>query len=211
MSKTEVKVSDVGPIVIDSARIVYENWSSAGERQYSIEIEELGNFEGITDSDGFLNEKNFPAGTAKITIIEENEIEEREYESNSGPLPVLELRDKKDEGEGPITPTDSREELINHLKEALKALEYLEETENEDIYESMESLENAIKQFKSTNKDWDGQPLEKNTKVDPKTSDALNRALVDVWYDKYESPIELTEGFKLVTVSEKIASEGVEI
>lgn len=211
MSKTEVKVSDVGPIVIDSARIVYENWSSAGDRQYSIEIEEVGNFEGITDSDGFLKEKNFPAGAAKITVREENEIEEIEYESNSGPLPVIELRDKKDGGEGPITSNDERQELIDHLKEALKALGYLEEQESEDVYDEMDSLETAIKQFKATTKDWDGQPLEKNTKVDPKTSDALNRALVNVWYDKYETPIELTEGFKLVTVCEKIAAEGVEI
>lgn len=213
MSKTEVKVSDVGPIVIDSLRIVYEDWSSAAEREYVLELEESDTFEGVTDSDGFIPEKNFPAGSGKITVNPINEIEEIEYESNSGPLPVMELLDKKDGGEGPITLDDERQDLIDHLKEAFIALGYFEESsENEEVFsEFNETLDTAIKQFQATNKDWDGQPLAKTGKVDPKTSDSINRQLVSTWYDKYETPIELTEGFKIVTVCEKTASEGVEI
>ncbi|MBM3291589.1 peptidoglycan-binding protein [Candidatus Bathyarchaeota archaeon] len=213
MSKTEVKVSDVGPIVIDSLRIVYENWNSAAEREYKLELEEGEGSEGVTDEDGFIPDKNFPAGAGKITVNPINEIEETEYESNSGPLPVLELRDKKDGGEGPISTDDERQDLIDQLKAAFTALGYIEESsEEEDPYADFdEVLDKAIKQFQATNKDWDSQVLAKTGKVDPKTADSINRLLVGVWYDSYETPLELTEGFKVITVCEKAASEGVEI
>ncbi|MBM3291590.1 hypothetical protein FJY84_02815 [Candidatus Bathyarchaeota archaeon] len=74
------------------------------------------------------------------------------------------------------------------------------------------NTEKSVKLFQSTYKDWDDQPLEKDAKIGPRAGDSLNRAMIGLWYDKYETPLELTTEFKLITIIEKLAvTEGIEI
>jgi len=45
-----------------------------------------------------------------------------------------------------------------------------------------------------------------------KTADALNRRLVGIWYDKYETPSELTPGRKFIaTTREYAVRAGIEV
>jgi peptidoglycan hydrolase-like protein with peptidoglycan-binding domain len=70
----------------------------------------------------------------------------------------------------------------------------------------------AVEDYQKSYKDWGGKQLLIDGRVGPMTSDALNRTLVGYWYDKHETPTELTESLKLVTVTDKVAVEkGVEL
>ena len=40
--------------------------------------------------------------------------------------------------------------------------------------------------------------------VGPKTSDALNRELVGIWYSKYETPKQLTTGKRIIAMLEDL-------
>jgi len=68
-----------------------------------------------------------------------------------------------------------------------------------------DDTEKAVKQFQEKNKNYDGNELKVDGLVGPDTSDALNREMVGRWYDEYTTPLELTQDFKMVTVtSEKL-------
>jgi peptidoglycan hydrolase-like protein with peptidoglycan-binding domain len=70
----------------------------------------------------------------------------------------------------------------------------------------------AVEEYQKMHKDWAGKQLLIDGRVGPRTSDVINRTLVGYWYDKYETPTELTETLKLVTVTDKVAVEkGVEL
>jgi hypothetical protein len=67
-----------------------------------------------------------------------------------------------------------------------------------------------VRKFQENNKDIDGVPLKVDGMVGPRTADALNRRMVGVWYDKYETPKEMTEGKTFITVTSELLTRGIE-
>jgi peptidoglycan hydrolase-like protein with peptidoglycan-binding domain len=63
--------------------------------------------------------------------------------------------------------------------------------------------EKAVKEFQKVHDDWGGEKLNVDGLVGPETSDALNRAMVEIdgWYDRHETEKELTMSFALLTVT----------
>jgi hypothetical protein len=53
-----------------------------------------------------------------------------------------------------------------------------------------EKTEAAVEEFQRLSKDWNGVPLNVDGIVGPRTADALNRAMVGLWYPEYKIKIE---------------------
>jgi HD superfamily phosphohydrolase len=68
----------------------------------------------------------------------------------------------------------------------------------------------AVKAFQEDKyyKDWEGESLNEDEFVGPRTSDALNRALVGIWYDFYQTDPKLTDEKLIVTVTPKFLTNG---
>jgi peptidoglycan hydrolase-like protein with peptidoglycan-binding domain len=69
--------------------------------------------------------------------------------------------------------------------------------------------EQAIKRFQKDHKDWELKDLKTDGLVGPRTSDALNRAMVGIWYKVYETDKELTDGQTFITVNSGRLTEGL--
>jgi len=140
------------------------------------------------------------------------------YPDNPGPLPAEKLCNSSPpynpiKGDGALGNQyrgrmfykgNDREELVKTLQNMLIALGF-------DVGPSGidgkfgDDTEKAVKQFQEKNKNYDGNELKVDGLVGPDTSDALNREMVGRWYDEYTTPLELTQDFKMVTVtSEKL-------
>ncbi|MCD1294328.1 hypothetical protein CUJ83_04860 [Methanocella sp. CWC-04] len=136
---------------------------------------------------------------------------------NPGPIPddkLLELKNQSDGGKGPVKKMDNRKELVEHVQHMLIALGYdlgdYGPDKNGVDGDFGDATEKAVKDFQEKHKDWEGNALVVDGLVGPRTGNALNRALVGVWYEKYETPRDLTGDVKLVTLTRKMAeSEGV--
>ncbi len=134
------------------------------------------------------------------------------YPDNPGPLPAEKLCNSSPpynpiKGDGALgnqyrgqmlyRGTD-REELVTTLQNMLLELGY-------DLGPSGidgkfgDDTEKAVKQFQETNKNWDDTELKVDGLVGPETSDALNRGMVGLWYDHYQTPLTLTTDFELLT------------
>jgi subtilisin family serine protease len=116
-------------------------------------------------------------------------------------------------GDGPLVRGDSRKTLVEHLQTMLFDLGFdLGRTgESKDGVDGVfgELTEKAVKDFQSKNRDWNGNWLKVDKKVGPKTSDALNRAMVGIWYDEYVTPKDLTEETLIITATEQAIKEGL--
>jgi hypothetical protein len=73
------------------------------------------------------------------------------------------------------------------------------------------ATEKAVKEFQKNNLDWDGKTLKNDGLVGPKTADALNRALVGIWYEEYKTPEELTDDFLFATLTEDEFKLGIRL
>jgi hypothetical protein len=71
--------------------------------------------------------------------------------------------------------------------------------------------ERTIKSFQTDNTDWEGRPLKVDGMAGPRTSDALNRKMVGIWYDHYETPKELTKGRLYFTATADALGKGLPI
>jgi len=215
-SEKEIEVPEIGPTVIDTVRLVYDNWQSASGRDYKYKNPDGEESEDKkTDESGYIEEKKFTAGDNKVNLVSEEEIEQTVDGDNPGPLPVLDLRVKKEGGKGPLRSGDSRKDLVKQVQKMLAALRYdLGDTgpDKDGVDGSFRSKTvDAIKSFQAAHKDWEGKALSSDGRVGPRTGDALNRIMVGRWYAKYDTPSELSKDLKLITVMEKIAvEEGVE-
>ncbi len=147
-----------------------------------------------------------------------------EYPDNPGQLPAKKLCNKNPpfnpiQGDGALGNQfngrmyyqgSDKEELVKHLQTMLQQL-------GKDIGPSGidgkfgNNTEKAVKSFQQENKDWEENPLKVDGLVGPRTSDALNRAMVGRWYDKYETPRELTQDKLLITATKEALQEGVSI
>jgi hypothetical protein len=144
----------------------------------------------------------------------------QKFPDNPGPLDAAILCNKLPpfnpiKGEGPLRKGDDRKELVKHLQRMLLDLGFNLGTsgENKDGIDGIfgERTEKAVEDFQAKNKDWEGNQLRTDRTVGPMTSDALNRNMVGRWYDKYETPKELTQDTHVVTLTERTLEESVSL
>ena len=213
----EIEVPVIVPNVIDSVKLVHDNWHPIQNREYKHDQPDGSTIEDRTDESGLIKERNFIAGKRKITLMTlQGSDKDVEGGSNPGPLPALDMRNRSEGGKGPLKRGDSRSDLVKHLQQMLSALKYdLGDTgpDNDGVDGDFGAkTQIAVEEYQKSYKDWEGKQLLKDGRVGPRTSDALNRTLVGFWYDKYETPTELTDTLKLVTVTDKVAVEkGVDL
>jgi hypothetical protein len=215
----EIKVPVIVPNVIESVKLVHDNWMPIQYREYKHTQPDGKVIEDKTDESGLIKERNFIAGKRKIALTTlHGSDKDVEGGSNPGPLPALDLRNRRDGGDGPLRRGDLRARggLVEHLQQMLSALKYdLGDTgsDNDGVDGDFGAkTQVAVEEYQKMHKDWEGKQLLIDGRVGPRTSDALNRTLVGLWYDKYETPTELTETLKLVTITDKVAVEkGVEL
>jgi hypothetical protein len=58
---------------------------------------------------------------------------------------------------------------------------------------------------------WDGEPLRRDGLVGPRTSDALNRMMVGRWYERYETPRELSLDILITTIVSEALPRGLRL
>src|SRR5574341_1112706 len=141
-----------------------------------------------------------------------------ESPDNPGPLPAPDLRNKSDGGKGPLGKKDfclKDPQLVEHLQKMLRTLGYDIGTSgaNNDGIDGKfgDNTEKAVIKFQEEIDDWAGNSLKVDGLVGPRTSDALNRAMVGRWYEYYQTPKELTEGKPIFTVTSDSLSRGLSI
>lgn len=105
--------------------------------------------------------------------------------------------------------------MVKHLQKMLNELGYqlwsLRNRGGIDGNFSDKTLK-AVKDFQESHNDLEDKPLKNDGLVGPRTADALNRALVGIWCDSYETPSDVTRNQRLITMTETYAKEtGLEI
>ena len=194
------------------------------QRGYRISRSNGQSVEGTTAQNGQIDEQDLHGGRGRILLLEQESgqqpqssqpLDQEEYPENPGPLPVLDLRNQNEGGQGPLRNEDTRRDLVKHLQKMLNELGYqlwsLRNRGGIDGNFSDKTLK-AVKDFQESHNDWEDEPLENDGLVDPRTADALNRALVGLWYDSYETPSDVTRNQRLITMTETYAKEtGLEI
>jgi len=143
------------------------------------------------------------------------------YPDNPVPLPVLKLCNKVSPpnpilGDGPLGGAYNKDaEIIKHLQLMLVTLGYdLGKTgeNNDGVDGDFGNLtRKAVEDFQRKNMDWEGKPLDADGLVGPETADALNRRLVGVWYDVYETPKEITKDTLHITATEDALKRGISL
>lgn len=110
---------------------------------------------------------------------------------------------------------DTRKDLVKHLQKMLIAIGYDlgEFGSDKDGVDGVfgEFTEKAVRKFQGENKDWEGNELKVDNKVGPRTSDALNRTMVNQWYDDYQTPQELLPDMLLLTSTVRALKEKLEV
>jgi len=139
-----------------------------------------------------------------------------DYPENPGPLPAIDLKNKSDGGKGPLGRPDfcSKDpELVKHLQKILVTMGYDLGTsgpEKDGVDGSFGKLtETAVNDFQEKNLGWDANQLKVDALVGPRTSDALNRAMVGRWYDHYQTPGELVENMQTSYSNLEIFNQGI--
>jgi len=146
-----------------------------------------------------------------------------DYPDNPGPLPAIKFCNVSPpnpvEGDGALGNKNKgqmhyrgsdKEEQVKTLQQMLVALGYDVGPAGIDG-KFGDDTESAVKAFQENNTDWEGTPLKNDGLVGPRTSDALNRKMVGVWYDCYQTPIEFTGGKPLFTATNDAFKAGLSI
>lgn len=149
-----------------------------------------------------------------------------EYPDNPGPLPAekLQNRGEGEEAKGALGNESAgkmfyegsdRKALVEVVQRMLRELQYdIGDTgPGGDGVDGVfgKKTEDAVKEFQKSNKGWDGEPLKVDGLVGPRTSDALNRAMVGRWYGHYQTPLSLTAGIPHHTVTAGYLGNGLSI
>lgn len=146
-----------------------------------------------------------------------------DYPDNPGPLPALKFCNvsppnpvkgdgalgNKNKGQMHYRGSD-KEKLVKDLQQMLMALGHDVGPAGIDG-KFGDDTEGALKSFQENNSDWEGSPLKVDGLVGPRTSDSLNRKMVGLWYDSYQTPIEFTDGKPLFTVTNDAFKAGLSI
>jgi peptidoglycan hydrolase-like protein with peptidoglycan-binding domain len=120
------------------------------------------------------------------------------------PLPVMDLKNK------PLAKGDSRTQTTRTIQCALMVLGYyIGKSGVDGIYG--DSTENVVKKFQQDNKDWRGNPLDADGKVGELTADALNRKLVGSWFERYQTPSELTKDTVIITATKQAFRDSISV
>lgn len=200
---------------IAEMRFVDEGWKPVTDRRYKHSKSDGNVIQGNqTDADGYIEERLFPQKGRKITLEPSGPRAGGSGKASSAggePLPALEFTDRASGSQGPIKRGDSRQNMVEQIQRALQVLGY-DLGDTGSAHNGVDGVfgvktEEAVKRFQEENKDWEGNALVRDGRVGPRTSDALNRAMVGIWYDEYETPSELTKGFRLLTLTEKAAQD----
>jgi hypothetical protein len=182
------------------------------EKDYQLTISG-SQLEGTTDSQGKASHENIEEKEFKVKLVLGEE-GPSEYPDNPGSLDPLDLRNRSDGGRGPVSKNSRTEEsaLVKHIQSMLKALGYNLGTSGTDLNgvdgDFGDITEKAVKQFQEGHKDYKNTQLGKDGEVGVLTSEALNRALVGRWYQKYETPRDLTENRIIITIVAADLEEG---
>jgi len=116
--------------------------------------------------------------------------------------------------EGALSFGDKRKDVIKRLQSMLRDLGFFlgNTGPNKDGVDEVfgDLTRKAVREFQEKNKHVDGNPLKVDGLVGPITADALNRKVVGLWYDKYETPKEMTNGKTFLTVTSKRLIDGLE-
>lgn len=136
--------------------------------------------------------------------------ERKESKGEEGPE-----REEDNLAEGALSFGDKRKDLVKRLQLMLRDLGFaLGDTgpNSDGVDENFGDLtRKAVKEFQEKNKHVDGKALTVDGLVGPRTSDSLNRKMVGFWYEKYETPKEITRDFILFTVSMNTLLKGLAI
>jgi serine protease AprX len=142
------------------------------------------------------------------------------YPYNLGELPAVRLCNRYEpfnpiQGEGPLMRNDTRDDLVELTQKMLVDLGYdLGNTgENQDGVDGVfgDITDARVRDFQKEHEDWEGNPLDVDGRVGPETSDALNRAMVGLWYDEYVTPHELTRETLIATATTEQVKEGLSL
>jgi hypothetical protein len=141
------------------------------------------------------------------------------HSDNPTQLPAIDLRNSSDGGKGPLGNQysgkmlyvgEDRAELVTTLQNMLVTLGYDVGATGVDGKFGNDT-EKAVNRFQEEHKDWEGNDLKVDGLVGPKTSDALNRAMVSVWYAQYQTPVELTTDYALLTATAEALTNPVSV
>lgn len=145
------------------------------------------------------------------------------YKENPGELKlsyIMDLMNKDEAGNGPlgrkgsVWSAQSEGYLVEHVQLMLKDLKEYNLGNSGQFNDGIDGkfgnkTEEAVRKFQSSHKDWEGNNLKTDGLVGPKTADALNRAMVGVWYDVHETPGDLIGDYCLVTVTKEALTKGI--
>lgn len=162
-----------------------------------------------------IKEDAKPGSSIEVELPEEGLEKERKYGANPGPLPVLDLRNQNEGGNGPLQKGDKRTGLVKHLQQMLYELGFdlgmTGSDENGVDGDFGPITEQVVRDYQKTHKNWEGKDLIVDGKVGPQTGDALNRSMVGIWYDTYETPAKLVQNLSIKTVTSSMARKGLKI
>ena len=195
---TEAKEYPVNDIKPNSALIQSISFlENDGDRLKDKEYELTSGADALKDILGFL-------GQVKSNRIEKKDwkiklfLGEKEgpgnYPDDAKPLDSLDLRNRSDGGKGPVSKTTRvrEQDIIKPIQKMLKALDYnIGRTDVDGRFG--DNTERAVKEFQIGHKGFDGRPLTDDGMVGPRTADAMNRAVVGMWFPKYMTPPDLTK------------------
>jgi len=171
-------------------------------------------------------EQNAPGGSGQdFAVVVSGDLQATlkavaRYPCNLGELPAVRLCNRYEpynpiQGEGPLMRNDARHDLVELTQKMLVDLGYdLGSTgENQDGVDGVfgEITDARVRDFQKEHEDWEGNPLDVDGRVGPETSDALNRAMVGLWYDEYVTPRELTGETLIVTVTTEQVTSGLSL
>ncbi len=212
-------VDDLKPTspTIDSALFRELNGAPLAEKSYEIS-NSANTFDGKTDDDGKAAESDIDRKDLKVslTLGSEGTSEEENYPDNPGPLDSLDLRNPDEDGNGPVKKASPRSaDLVKQIQTMLHSLGYdlgTTGTENDGVDGDFgEITESAVKEFQAAHNDYEDNSLVVDGIVGPRTSDALNREMVGLWYAKYRTPSKLNLNRIIVTVVSTDLQDGIEI
>jgi hypothetical protein len=145
------------------------------------------------------------------------------YPDNPGPLPAVKLCNVSPPnpvtGDGALGNYNKgkmnyrgsdKENLVKCLQQMLLALGHEVGKAGVDGKFGNDT-ESGVISFQEQGFDWEGNALKPDGLVGPRTSEALNRSMVGVWYDSYQTPVELTEGKLLFTATNDAFKAGLSI
>lgn len=126
------------------------------------------------------------------------------------------------QGDGPLGNTftgkmfysgSDKEQLVKTVQTMLNELGITDDDGNSLEVDGKfgNKTEQAIKKFQKKTKDWELKDLKTDGLVGPRTSDALNRAMVGRWYKVYETDKELMGGQTFITVMSERFTEGITV